>query len=336
MPKRTDATGAPGVSNAVVGPVMRALGEMGYLVSPPAGPSRSRPPVVDGPAADALIDDAAASLGDGTIGISLARRIPLGGLGDLDYGLCTSETLRDGLGLTARFYGVVTERVRLALVESPPHATLRFNRTTAARYSRHWAEFPLALIAERMRQTLGRQRVVFEEVSFAHPPPATDSGHDAFFGTKVHFDAPHDQLVFASELLGLPLLTASASLAEVLESRMRAVSPSLEQVDAFLVRVRQVTIDLLDVGETGLSATAARLGTSTRTLQRELRKRRTAHKELLDEVRRERAQLLLEQGGTIAEVARRLGFSEPSAFFRAFRRWTGTSPRATRGSGSVG
>jgi AraC-like DNA-binding protein len=324
----TDA-GAPGLSNSVVGPVLRALGEMGYAPLPSALAAAAAPPIVEGSAADALIEDAASSLGNAALGIAVAKRIPLGGLGDLDYGLCTSETLRIGLGRTARYYGVVTQRVRLSLVESPQRATLLFERHGVG-HSRHWVEFASAMIVERIRQTLGRQRIVFENVSFTHPPPAVESGHDAFFGTKVQFGAPDDRLGFAGELLDQPLLTASASLAEVLESRMRAISPSLEDVDPLLVRARRVTVELLDSGETRLPVTAARLGMSTRTLQRELRQRGTSHKEILDDVRREAAQRLLERGGTIAEVAARLGFSEPSAFFRAFRRWTGTTPRAAR------
>jgi AraC-like DNA-binding protein len=317
---------AEGIANAIVGPVMRALAEMGYEPSVPSSPAE---PVVDGSVADALIDAAAARLGDDSLGLSLAKRIPIGALGDLDYALCTSAKLYDGVTRAAEFYGVVTQRVRLTLEELDGRATLVFTRLPASGYSRHWSEFATAMLAQRVRQTLGRE-VVFDGVGFMHDPPADVSVHDAFFGTTVRFNQPRETLSFASDLLEQPLLTASASLAEVLEARMRQIQPSRDEVDPFIGRVRHAVVDLLDEAEAGVPATAKRLRTSARTLQRELHERGTSHQEILDDVRRERALRLLESGVTVAEVARRLGFSESSAFFRAFRRWTGASPASTR------
>jgi AraC-like DNA-binding protein len=90
---------------------------------------------------------------------------------------------------------------------------------------------------------------------------------------------------------------------------------------------------MLELGRTDLSGLATRVRTSPRTLQRALRSCGTSHKEILDGVRREQALQLLHKNVGLAEIVERLQFSEPSAFYRAFRRWTGTSPhkfRATR------
>ena len=73
-----------------------------------------------------------------------------------------------------------------------------------------------------------------------------------------------------------------------------------------------------------------RLGTSKRSLQRSLGELGTSHSELLDQLRRERAVQLLDSGMRVADVATALGFTAPSAFFRAYRRWTGTSPKGQR------
>jgi AraC-like DNA-binding protein len=86
---------------------------------------------------------------------------------------------------------------------------------------------------------------------------------------------------------------------------------------------------------TSLDALAARLERPKRTLQRELSRRGTSHQGLVDEARRTRAQAMLETGVTVAEVSDRLGFSEPSAFFRAFRRWTGETPKQHRRQAST-
>lgn len=312
----------PGISNAVVAPVLRALSELGFVAPAPSGE------VVASSAANTLFDAAAAALKSETVGIDVAKRVPIGALGMLDYALCSSPTLRDGLKRTARFYGVVTQRVRLTMLEQGPVATLLFERQPGMSHSRHWIEFSFAMFAERIRGTLGVP-MTFSEVSLVHEAPASSKAHDAFFGAPVRFAAPRDALVFESRLLELPLRTASAALAEVLELKMKVLEPVLAS-DDFVARARRVVLELLTRQDVALESLVTRLGVSRRTLQRELQKRGTSHQALLDEARRGRARELLETGVTVAEVSERLGFSEPSAFFRAFRRWTGHTPKEKR------
>ncbi|MEO7114138.1 MAG: AraC family transcriptional regulator [Polyangiaceae bacterium] len=311
-----------GISMAVIEPVARVLRELGYV----AADLRVEGGVVVGDVADAILEDAAKKLGDEALGLTMAQRIPIGGLGDLDYALCTSTTLREGLARLVRFYGLVTQRVTLAVTEAPPNLELVFTRTPPLTHSRHWVEFATAIISVRIRETLG-VAIAFEDVSFAHSPPADHRVHDAFFGRTVDFSAPQDRLSFSSEMLDRPLLTTSAALAGVLDIKMKQLEPLMIARPPFLVVARTAIVELLDIKETGLAATSARLRTTPRTFQRQLRDHGTSHRELLDDVRRERALRLLEQGKIISEVSVALGFSEPSAFFRAFRRWTGASPR---------
>jgi AraC-like DNA-binding protein len=82
---------------------------------------------------------------------------------------------------------------------------------------------------------------------------------------------------------------------------------------------------------------AKRLGLTARSLQRRLQDEGTSFQALRDETRRSLADRYLGQGLSVAEISFLLGFSEPSAFFRAFKRWTGLTPverRASLGSPS--
>jgi AraC-like DNA-binding protein len=318
-----------GISNAVVSPVLASLKELGFDAEREISGLEERPaPVVPGEIADHLLNLASERLGDDALGVHLAQRIPIGGLGLLDYALCTSSTLRDALGRVATHYKVLTERVRLRLVEDPARATLIFDRLSPTGHSRHWMEFSFAILASRIRQTLA-EAVAFDEVCFRHVAPESTQVHDAFFGSRVLFEQDGDRLAFPRELLDSPLRTALVSLAELLDARIRQLAP-MGSPDALLDRVRQVVVALLDERDSHLSSAAMRLHMPRRTLQRELHRRGTSHQEILDEVRRERALALLGEACTVAEVAARLAYSESSAFFRAFRRWTGASPRATR------
>ena len=323
----------PGIASAIVGPVLEVLAAAGVDLHALGASLDAGDEVVRGSSADRWLDAAAERLGDEALGLTLARRIPIGGLGLIDYALISSATLRDALERVSRHYGVATQRVKLSIVERGEQVALVFERQPGISHSRHWMEFSFAILTERARQTLGRE-VSPVLVSFRHDPPTCVDAHSAFFGTEVHFSASEDCLAFARTLLDGHLRTAAASLAELLDEKMPTIPPPPEDAaapDEFLERVRDAIVDLIAQGDASLEGAAMRLHTSTRTLQRDLSRRRTSHKELLDSVRRERAQALLGEGTmTVAEVAARLAYSEPSAFFRAFRRWTGTSPRARR------
>jgi AraC-like DNA-binding protein len=101
--------------------------------------------------------------------------------------------------------------------------------------------------------------------------------------------------------------------------------------DSLIERFRALTKDELKGGDASLEVLAARLGMSARTLQRKLRALGTSHQELLDEMRKALAvRYLAEPDVAVCEVAYLLGFSESSAFHRAFKRWTGTTPSEFR------
>jgi AraC-like DNA-binding protein len=82
-----------------------------------------------------------------------------------------------------------------------------------------------------------------------------------------------------------------------------------------------------------LGAVGRRTGMSARTLRRRIDAEGASFRSLVESVRRERADELLGEGRTVKEVCFLLGFSEPSAFVRAFKRWTGRTPGTTRGLG---
>jgi AraC-like DNA-binding protein len=143
----------------------------------------------------------------------------------------------------------------------------------------------------------------------------------------VDFSRPMDCLHLETGLLDRPLRTASSALAEVLDARLRELEAVSQDPDAFIDQVRHAALASLDARDPSMTRPLGILQISRRTLQRELERRGTSYKLLFDEARRARAATLLDQHLTVAEVAERLGFSEPSAFFRAFRRWTGGSPK---------
>lgn len=123
-----------------------------------------------------------------------------------------------------------------------------------------------------------------------------------------------------------PLLAMVGEIARSLEARLAASAPS-----RFRREVEGRIETLLEAGEARIGTVARELRMSRQTLYRRLKAEGVSFEGLRDGVRRRLALKLISDGVAVKEAAWRLGFSDPSAFSRAFKRWTGKSPRDLRG-----
>lgn len=168
------------------------------------------------------------------------------------------------------------------------------------------------------------------EVRFRHPRPTDTLDIEAFFNAPVIFGAPQSELVLDAALLDTPYLKADPELAAFFE---RQVNELVERGagEGMARCLRAVLTQDLARGVPTLESAATRLAVSTRTLARRLKEEGTTFQDILDEVRCELAKRCLKDDKLpLGEVAFLLGFSEPSAFHRAFKRWTGQTPLAYR------
>jgi AraC-like DNA-binding protein len=168
------------------------------------------------------------------------------------------------------------------------------------------------------------------EVRFSHPAPRDTRAIEAFYKAPVRFDCPASQLVLDADVLTTPLLKADPDLAAFFAHR---ADDLLERysVEGLARRLRVLLEGELGRGLPTLETAAARLGVSARTLRRRLQEEGTTFQDTLDETRCELAKRHLgEDKLALGEVAFLLGFSEPSAFHRAFKRWTGQTPLSYR------
>jgi len=169
------------------------------------------------------------------------------------------------------------------------------------------------------------------EVSFQHAQPQNTAEHQRIFRAPVSFDMPVNELVFDRSILDLPLMKADPDLCAVLDRHAEELLARFPRRGGLTDRVRELLSELLQGGDPELETIARQLGMSARSLQRRLKDEGASHTGLLDEMRRDLSkQYLQEPQIAICEVAYLLGFSEPSAFNRAFRRWTGISPKEYR------
>lgn len=169
------------------------------------------------------------------------------------------------------------------------------------------------------------------EVHLKHPAPGVVAEHEAYFGCPVYFDSDRDALFVSSEALATPNRLGDASISSFFDTHLEAKVAKLEDEGTLEKSVRTIISRALSEGVPTISEVAKDLAMSGRTLQRRLSGRGYSFQNLVDESRRQLAERLLE--GTdfsLAEVAFMTGFSEQSAFTRAFKRWAGQTPRSYR------
>jgi AraC-like DNA-binding protein len=191
-------------------------------------------------------------------------------------------------------------------------------------------------VSHRLMSWAIRQEVPLVRVELPYPEPPNVETHQLVFGAPLVFDCEQAALIFDAEILRAPLMRDEKELDEFIA---RAPAGLLVRQD-YGTSVSDRVLKLVEQGLKGEHSSgeeiAARLAMSPQTLRRKLASEGTSLRDIREQVLRDAAVTSLVQGEeTMAELAERLGFSEPSAFTRAFRRWTGSPPSAYR-SGSDG
>jgi len=167
-------------------------------------------------------------------------------------------------------------------------------------------------------------------VRFAHPAPARIAEHRRLFGPAVCFGASRTEVVVTAATLARPLRTARPGLAAILAARLDDVTPAARP-PAFSLRVREAVLERLGRQQVSAASVARALAVSERTLHRRLAAEGTTLRELLDRTRHDLAVEMLDADRhPVKEVATALGFASARSLHRAYRRWTGTTPRGTR------
>lgn len=169
-------------------------------------------------------------------------------------------------------------------------------------------------------------------VSFKHAAPASTASHQRAFQCPVHFDQDYYRLTYRREDLDRRTAKADKSINSFLLDRVAEETEGITVGADELARDLETLVrDALPSGIPTLGAMAQHMGMSNRTLTRRLTERDIQFRELVHKVQEQVArELLSTSANSVAEIAFQTGFSEQSAFSRAFKRWTGNSPAAYR------
>ncbi len=248
----------------------------------------------------------------------------------LGYAFLASRTLQTAVGRIVRYNSVVDPVVRFEATRDGDHLRLTY-RVTDPDITEVSAlqDGRLAVVFGLCREAYGPDFSP-AEVSVTHPEPSCRGDYFGLFRCPVRFDATRPEFVLDRAQAEAPLPAASRDLAIANDAILADYLQTLDQ-SGVVSRVKTAMIEHLPSGTPSAEIIARDLYMSARTLHRRLSDARTSFSETLDAVRRElAAQYITDPTRSLSEISFLLGFSELSAFSRAFRRWTGQPPSAAR------
>lgn len=281
---------------------------------------------------DRLLNHCVAITGDEAFGLVAAEQLQPQVLHSLGLAWLASDTVYDGLLRLQRFGRLVSTGIDLQLQEEGDCVHLhlgidpRLGDTGPAN-----RDYAVGIVTRMCRMTLG-EFLAPVLILLDRPTPGEAERWEYMLASRVVFDSDSTRITWSRADIMEPLVTGDPRLARINDEH------TLAYLDSFLARstTREVVdkiVEKLPDGPPGQQQIAAALNVSNRTLQRKLRDEDTSFKELLKDTRMQLARKYLRSPGrSVVETAYLLGFSEPSTFSRAFKRWTGVAPAQYRES----
>ena len=273
---------------------------------------------------------AAEITGDPYIGLRVASCWHPSAANALGFSWLASATIKDALERTVRYFRMITDKETLTLTESDEDFRLVIeNPITDYPTAYEDLDASFATLTRLCRMCYGESfkplRITMCRPLLPDPKPFAE-----YFRAPIQYSGNENSVSFDKAVAEAALPTANA---EVARANEQIVQEYLARFDrsSVAMQVRARLTEQLSSGHANQESVANALHMSLRSLQRRLNDEGTSYKDLLDETRRELAShYMAESHRSINEITYLLGFSEPSNFSRAFRRWTGCSPSAYR------
>lgn len=260
----------------------------------------------------------------GSVGIG----VPRGALRPLTFTVCGAPNLTTAVRRYQEFHAALPGLPAVTLEVAGGTARLSFDLGAFDTSSLVVGSLGLLVAAHRVITWATRRPLILHRVELPHARPVGHRGYQMMFGATPLFDAASAALVFDADALTRSFVRGQDDIERFLEDAPANLIAECDFYASVSAQVRRIIEGRLGKSSCTSDQIAAGIAMSRPTLWRRLRDENTSISQIRDQVLRDAAVASLARGDeTVAQLSRRLGFSEPSAFSRAFRRWTGRSPR---------
>jgi AraC-like DNA-binding protein len=243
----------------------------------------------------------------------------------------TAPNLRASFARAERYALVLTNVSTYEFISENGKHYMALNRDGERRLGLRLSNEQTIVAVTQISREVSTDGFTPEAVYFKHPSPGDLSAHEEYFGCPVRYDADRDALQVSEEVLARPNRLGDTNVAAFIDTHLEEELKAFAGEKDLAAEVREAVTNALSSGVPTISDIAGPLGMSGRTLQRRLAEDGHTFQSLVDTSRRELSERLLNNTDySLAEVAFMTGFSEQSAFTRAFKRWAGQTPRSFR------
>lgn len=271
-----------------------------------------------------LINTGNARLGDPAIGLHIGENLDLDRLGIFGQLILNSRDVMEALIQFSRYNNLLSGNTDVKLIEQDDRVIIS---DRPRQFFNRGAETTFAAIIT-LPPRVCHQKINPLVVRFQHKEPSYVQEYKRIFNCPVKFNQPENQLELDRESLNVKIPTHNQYLAEIIRSHADFLLQQVDRAKRFQDEVKKVIIQNLHTGLVDIKMVSNQLGASRWTVYRKLKSENISFQELLNMVQKDLTlSYLRAREHPIHEIAALVGFSSPSTFHRAFKKWTGQSPK---------
>jgi AraC-like DNA-binding protein len=260
-----------------------------------------------------------------------SRRMKVGSFAMLCHAVLSCKTLGQALDRSLRFYALILDDISGSAERDAKEARIVLHGHAAGVSQRVFAHELLLMLLYGLSCWLVGRRIPILRTEFSYPEPAHSAEYRLMYCADLRFDRPNTLLAFEASYLDLPVVQNERSAKEFLRTAPESILLKYKNVSSLTARVRRRLRQFLPGKVPDFEELAAELSMTPATMRRRLNEEGESYQSIKDQLRRDLAiSYLSHSNRSVMDIAVELGFSERSAFHRAFRKWTGASPAEFR------